>query len=78
MEEVTKIYHMCPHCGRQYQKKGYLILYNLTGEPFAEAIKREVIDLLEGREDKIRLFNFGCTTKQIEADLNFSLEFSKQ
>jgi hypothetical protein len=45
MEEVTKIYHMCPHCGRQYQKKGYYNRHIITCELLSKSVRERNKDI---------------------------------
>ena len=64
-----------PHCyklvGRFYLVKNLFHFFNIRGELFAECLKKDLQDLLEGVNRKILLFNPNCAKKYLDFEFGF-------
>ena len=58
--------------GRCYKKRTIILFFNMRGKVFAECLKKDLEDLLEGVTNSVILYNPGCARKQLEFEFGFS------
>ena len=58
--------------GRGYKKRKKMVFFNMRGKVFAECLKKDLEDLLEGVTYLIILYNPGCVKKQFNKEFGYS------